>query len=189
MAQAKPIWKSTRARKPKQEPEFFSSLEPEDHLEDFNFPSLPLFQSPSGQTMQTATSPRSPVKRTANVNQRLQVLQLEKENLQLELQVLRLKEQSGKTTDESSQLLTSRKKHHVDWPNDFTPEPQAQSLQVLDNFCSKLLHLSHAESTHANIYAHCRAYRNFCLSFDLMPFPPTKLTIFRFIAYLVQLGH
>ena len=61
-------------------------------------------------------------------------------------------------------------------------------MQDLDNLCTKLIGLSHAESTYANIQAHCRAYCHFCQAFQLTPFPVSQLTIFRYIAYLVQLG-
>lgn len=70
----------------------------------------------------------------------------------------------------------------------FVTETPAQSLQELDDFCHRLLRLSHAESTHANINVHFQAYRRFCLSFGLSPFLATKFTIFRYITYLVQLG-
>ena len=71
---------------------------------------------------------------------------------------------------------------------DFDTDTPAQSLEELDALCHRLLRLSHAESTHANINAHCRAYRRFCFSFGLLPFPASKFTVFRYIAYLVQLG-
>ena len=128
---AKATRKSTRLQKTKQDPDFLSGLQLEDledQFEAFKFPSLPPLspsKSPSSQKKTADSSPRKEQEDVASggVDQRLQVLQLEKEKLELELQVLRLRDRTNKqgASDDVTDVLTTKKKRHVDWPHEFIP--------------------------------------------------------------------
>ena len=128
MAEAKPTRKSSRAPKPKHDPDFMSGFDLESHLKSFKFPSTPL-PSQTPHPTPTGISPIVPgtvqpetTTQSTQLDKQLRVLQLEKDKLELQLQVLKLQEHAGKTPDNTDENSPKQcKKRHIDWPNDFIP--------------------------------------------------------------------
>lgn len=102
-------------------------------LDSMDFPSLSAFKS-------TALSPRKASSVTLtpqtssdeHLQQRLKVLELEKQKLELELQVAQLRVSPSYIAQGSADF--GKKKKSVDWPGDFVPGALNKSFDLLDQF-------------------------------------------------------
>ncbi|KAK3742788.1 hypothetical protein QZH41_018181 [Actinostola sp. cb2023] len=84
-----------------------------------------LFEESQNTTLShQASSPKeSPIAARPSIELRLQLVQLEKEKLALEFEVLKLRGPTDKTATGSQEKdpKSSRKKRTIDWPHDFAP--------------------------------------------------------------------
>ena len=147
--------KFKRKSKPKLEEAYLYDM-PNLHL---NFPPQEQASKHTRVDQSPFLSSTLPQSGESSLDRRVEVLKLQKENLQLELQVLQLRkqisppihdDQEATSSVQPTPLMSSKAKRHVDWPSDFIPgmtKPDYDKIDIPGFFAGFLAMIKPYDST------------------------------------------